>query len=283
MPIFLAPVKYGRTGNNLFQLVDAIHLTKLAPDIHLCNFGLNELGIPPDYFMQVSDRLTEVTVARSPADAERLILASVNRENSLLIYLDYLNISPDLARAEKRLVRSLFDNQLGLKARPPQTIIHVRAGDIWKSYRNIRRPIHPDYYPLPLDFYKKAKDFFVGPVEIVSETGGPDWYLSSISQILTPSNLHLNRELKVDFQDFLNCKLLVLSVSTLSWMASLVGDAEIIHYPKLGLFDSAKRGDLRFSPPKPAYVYEFEDHVWKGGSRLDKEWLMDSAVRVTNP
>jgi hypothetical protein len=233
--------------------------------------------------MQVSDSRKLKFLAHSRAEAEQLILSNLNNEEDLLISLDYLNISPDLARSEEKFLRSLFDHQTTGRVNPPQTIIHLRAGDIWKSYMNIRRPIHPDYYPLPLEFYKNAKEYIMGPVEIVAEAGGPDWYLRSVNKIMTPSKLHLNRDLKQDFQDFLSCKRLGLSVSTLSWIASLIGDAEFIHYPKLGILDSAKRGDLLFSPPKPAYIYEFEDHVWKGGSRSDKEWLIDSTVRVTNP
>ena len=283
MSIFLSPRKHGRTGNNLFQLAEAFHLSKLNPDIQLCNFELNELGLPSDFFMRVSDSMNLKFTAHSRAEAEQLILSNLNHKEDLLILLDYLNISPDLARSEEKFLRSLFNHRVTGRVNPAETIFNVRAGDIWKSYRNIRRPIHPDYYPLPLEFYKKAKEFFMGSVEIVSEAGAPDWYLRSVNKIMKPSKLHLNRDLKQDFEDFLSCKRLGLSVSTLSWIASLIGDAEFIHYPKLGILDPTRRGDLLFSPPKPAYIYEFEDHGWKGGSRSDKEWLIDSTVRVTSP
>ncbi len=283
MSIFLTPVKHGRTGNNLFQLADAFHLAKLNPNIYLSDFEINELGFTLDNLVRDAGNAMLKITAHSPAEAEQLILANLNRGADLVLFLDYLNISPDLAFAEQRFLRSLFERMMVPKTDIPRTIIHIRAGDVWKSYRSIGRPIHPDYFPLPLSFYKKMKESLVGPVEIVSEEGGPDWYLRSVCKITAPVKLHVARDLAEDFQDFLNSNHLILSVSTLSWIASLIGNAEVIHYPKLGLFDPERRGDLLFRPPKPAYVYEFESHVWNGGSRLDKEWLIDSTVRVIDP
>lgn len=279
----MVPVKHGRTGNNLFQLAEAFHLTKLHSSIKLDAFSLDEIRLPRIGDEKHINQAQHHETAFSHSHALELIKTYAGRAEDCVIRLDYLFISPELAVKEKLFLRSLVSDQINLNSKCAKTVIHVRAGDIWKSYRNIRRPIHPDYSPLPFGYYKIVKEACEGSVDLIMEKGGPNWYRDSIQKIIAPADTFVERSLEEDFSSFLSCANLVLSVSTLSWLASLVGASQLIHYPKIGLFDSQRRSDLNFSPPKPAKVYEFESHTWRGGTKEDKEWLIDSKVRITSP
>lgn len=283
MTIFLATVKHGRAGNNVFQLVDAYHLSKLQPIIELEAFAIEELQLPHIGDPNRVNRIQRRDRAFSPSHAVELIQRNSKETHDSVIYLDYLNISPELAKKERFFLRTLFESQLSQEPEAVKTVVHIRAGDIWRTYRNIRRPIHPDYSPLPLDYYKLVKERCENEIEVISEYGGPNWYRDALRKTINPVRESVARPLAEDFTSFLNCSNLVLSISTLSWMASLIGECKTIHYPKLGLFDPQRRGDLRFSPPKPAIVYEFEEHNWVGGNKFDKEWLLDSRVKAINP
>ena len=282
MTVFLVPVKHGRTGNNIFQLADAFHLSRISPAIKLIPFAINELNYNPDTTLTSKFENISSQTAHSNLEAKELIRINLSQLGDAVIFLDYLSISPDVAIKEIFYLKSLFGAHMFEEA-PKNGVVHIRAGDIWKTIRHRRRPLHPDYCPLPLGYYKLIKEFFGGEVEIISEPGGPDWYLKSINKIFSRSKTVYSNDLASDFHSFLNCKTFALSVSTLSWIASLIGGANTIHYPNLGLLNSQIRKDLFFSPPKPAFVYSFENHTWRGGSRLDKEWLMDSRVTVTTP
>ena len=282
MTIFLVPVKHGRTGNNIFQLVDAFHLSRIDPTIELIPFAISELHLSPKANLKDVPKNSNIQIAHSSLEAREMIRINLSQSGDTAIYLDYLSISPQVAIKEASYLKSLFATQR-LKEAHSNAVIHIRAGDIWKSIRHRSRPLHPDYCPLPLNYYKLIKDSIEADVEIISELGSPDWYRKSINKIFDPGKTLYSRDLARDFDLFTNCKTFVLSVSTLSWIASLIGDPDTIHYPSLGILNSQVRKDLLFSPPKPAFVYEFENHTWGGGSRLDKEWLMDSVVRVKDP
>lgn len=279
----MVPVKHGRTGNNLFQLAEAFHLSKLHPSIKLEPFSLDEIMLARVGDDSQTKKNQHYETAYSHSQALELIKTYADSIEDHVIRLDYLFISPDLAVKEKLFLRTLVSNQILQNPDCADTVIHVRAGDIWKSHRYLRRPTHPDYSPLPLDYYKLVKEACEGSVDLITETGGPSWYRKSIQKITKPTNNFVGRSLAADFNSFLTCSNLVLSISTLSWLASLVGESNLIHYPKLGLFDSRRRRDLNFTPAKPAIVYEFENHVWSGGTKVDKEWLIDSKVRITSP
>jgi hypothetical protein len=122
-----------------------------------------------------------------------------------------------------------------------EIVIHLRLGDALEG-------AHKDYYPLPLDFYRKIcsetgkTPVFVGQLE----SGG-----SYLDQVMTafPEARFVGGTMKEDWDTLRQARHKVLSISSFSWTAAWLGsDAGSIHMPLAGFFNPIQRGDVDLRP-----------------------------------
>jgi len=111
-----------------------------------------------------------------------------------------------------------------------EILIHIRAGDILSGW-------HPEYYPLPHDFYRN----------IIAETGLKPVFIGELDAGEFTNNLKINfpharflpkRSVIEDFQTIRKAKNIVISTSSYAWLASWLSDqAQNIYYPICGLLN----------------------------------------------
>lgn len=121
-----------------------------------------------------------------------------------------------------------------------ELVIHVRGEDILTGG-------HPDYGPLPIQFY----------VRIVAQTGlrpvflgqiQEGRYLDEIRRAFPDAQILPARDVLADFQTMRNSKNIVLGLSSFSWLAAWFSDADRIHLPVFGFLNPRQRPDIHCLP-----------------------------------
>jgi hypothetical protein len=294
VPKILAP----GSGNQLFQLSFAHYLNQLIPDSQVYHFGIPELGIAahPEY---ASIKSCEPTLRLSGQDygLGELDISALSKSTSI-ISTTALGMHIKYFAGSREFLRSLISNDLMRHESKEKNfssnnfICHIRGSDIWEKFpmsipgkkfqmRLLLRKnlIHPDYSGLPLSFYEEIANLS-GKIPIfLVERASPKWYVNLIAERFGQNSIIFSGTVARDFHMMMNAPEVALGISTFSWMAAFLGEANIVHFPMKGLFDPASRGDLDLSMPNSGLSkYIFSPHKWKG-NRSDKLWLESGATQ----
>ena len=140
-------------------------------------------------------------------------------------------------------------------------LIHVRGGDILKG-------VHPDHYPLPLNYYHHLieltglKPVFIGQI-------CDDKYSQTLKKEFGKYEMLTQASVLEDFETIRRAKNVAIAVSSFSWMATwLSKDAEKIYCPIAGFLHPDQRPDIDVLPSSDNRYVFFQFPVWyfKGGS-----------------
>ena len=134
--------------------------------------------------------------------------------------------------------------EIGTVLRPDELLISIWGGEI------LRAP-HPSYVLIPVLFY----------IKIVAETGltpvfvgqlTPGAYLDELKAAF-PSARYIDSQGAIaDFQTIRKARNIVLSVSTFSWLAAWLSEAEQVIMPLSGLFNPMQSSDVDLAPVNDA-------------------------------
>lgn len=121
-------------------------------------------------------------------------------------------------------------------------LVNVRLAEI-----NRRRPVHPDYSPLPVSYYRKLiREIGKSPVFVGQMTESP--YLKSLRNAF-PDSQFIDLEPQLAFETIRRSQTKIIALSSFSWLAAwLGGDHSEIHMPLTGGFNPLQRPDWNLAP-----------------------------------
>jgi hypothetical protein len=129
-------------------------------------------------------------------------------------------------------------------------LVHVRAGDV-------SVPSHESYGPIPISYYEylfsetRLRPVFIGEIS-------PSPYIDALKSKFPKAEFLGGLSAFDDFQTLRRARHLAISVSSFSWLAALLSNAESIHVPLAGLLDPRARPDVDLLPLGDAR-YRFHD------------------------
>lgn len=241
-------------ANRMLQYLVAHRLQMKSPSHRITNFAIEEWGMigpraapghrtvpkidQPCFDIALVERL--LAEGRLP----RLMIRAVPCDIAAL---------PPLTNA-----RACFPAQPAATVNPGagDLAIHIRLGDILAPGR------HRDYGPLPIGFYRGLVEktglnpIFIGQI-------GEDWYSAALRAAFPGAAFHCGSVLE-DFEALRRARHVAPAVSTFSWMAAWLGEAEAIHLPLSGhlnprqcpMIDLLPTGDPRYR------FYWFDPRPW---------------------
>jgi hypothetical protein len=119
-------------------------------------------------------------------------------------------------------------------------LCNIRQGDILDGH-------HPDYVLLPIDFYAELigrtglNPVFMGQLE-------PSPYLAALRARFPAARFVQSGGAAADFEQIRRARHIVPAISTFSWVAAWLSDAEQIFLPVLGLFNPAQNRGVDLLP-----------------------------------
>lgn len=241
-PVAVAPVFFtrslGNLANRMIQYMVALAVQAQAPDCVLAGIELDEWGIRtrPDDGTWADLALVDEQHIDIAGVAEVLNSGSIykiahrgygQRMENLLPPAAYAGVftsdEPDILA---------YDDQ--------HLVMNVRSGDVVSGRFR-------DYVLTPLAFYRELIEktglipVFVGQLE-------PNAYTDALREAFPRATFHESQGPVRDFETLRRSKNLVVSVSTFSWLAAFLSDAEQIFLPVNGLFNPQQFPDVDLLP-----------------------------------
>ncbi|RWX78595.1 hypothetical protein EPK99_08315 [Neorhizobium lilium] len=254
MTQFLRVRPAGRTANQLLQYLFAANLQRLVADLEVYGYDLPEWNL-------VSEK-----PAHPPARELRLtgqnlfcedIVGLMRRKivsNFVLSGLGFRmsNYAP-VEFYRPRIVANLPH----IKGYGDEHVVfHIRGGDILES-------AHPDYYPVPFSYIDavlsraNAAPVFVGELD-------ENYYSTRLrarypDAIFSPPASPLE-----DFETMRRSRQIAIAISSFSWLAAWLSEADTIHLPVAGMLDPDLRPDIDLLPEDDARYsfYHFDPFRW---------------------
>lgn len=249
-------IPVGNLGNRMLQLMLLESLKRLAPQVRLGGISLPEWGI------------TSARLLSEDRPALRLIgqhvdvpwLASLIRAG----LIDKLEFAALGFRMAHYLPRHEYQHLFPRRPCPEvpglqsSLLINVRGAEILKD-------THADYGPLPIDFYR----------QVIERTGLPpifmgqladDPYSAALRHAFPNARFTPSQGAEADFEIIRSARHIVASVSTFSWLAAWLSDANSIHLPLCGIFNPRQRPDIDLTALGDSRYrcYEFPVRHWVG-------------------
>ena len=218
----------GNVGNRMIQYLAALALASRVPDARVVQIHLPEWGIqiPP-----VPDNGDRTEVVTTPAiELDRL--AAALRAGAL----DRVDVRTYAQRVGNFLLpaayRELFPAPAVQGTGEGELLCNIRQGDILDAR-------HPDYVLLPIEFY----------ADLTAQTGLAPVFMGQLDESVYlhalrarfPAARYLPSQGPVaDFACIRASRHIVPAVSTFSWLAAWLSEAQTIHLPVAGLFNPAQ-------------------------------------------
>jgi hypothetical protein len=213
----------GNLGNRMIQFMVAKALAARVPDAILAQFPLPEWGleVPP----WPDESLREAIVTEARVDLAGLA-AALNEDRiecvDIRTYGQHIGnfLPPDA-------YRPLFPPVTSEGAGAGELLCNIRQGDILDAH-------HADYVLVPIDFYAELieqtglRPVFMGQIE---ETP----YTNALKNRFPSARFIPSRGALADFSFLRNSRNIVVSVSTFSWLAAWLSQADTIFVPVLGV------------------------------------------------
>ena len=262
--IILRP--HGNLGNHLLQWIQAESLRLRVPGLRVSGHDIPDFGLTDRRFIRPQPFVPQVRPQDSDLDlVARLMVAGdlpLVRLRSMVLQSGYYG---DVAHFRCRL-------PLQSRAEPitqnDELLINIRAAEVLAAR-------HPDYGPARLGFYEA----------VVADTGlrpvfmgqlGDNWYTALLRQTFPKARFVPTQGVLGDFEAIRRARHIVVSVSTFSWVAAWLSQAESIHLPVLGLFNPLQRPDVWMLPQDDVryHFYGFDRRPWTA-SAADQDALRD--------
>jgi hypothetical protein len=246
---------HGRLGNHLLQWVTAQSLAARVPGLQVHNFDLGPLGLRAGGFARRQPfvpRLTE-------QDSDLALAARLMSDGEMpLARLWCMVLQVSAWEPPARLRALLPAGPAGVQtAGPDEILLNVRADEILKAR-------HRDYGPLGLGFYAAVlretglKPVFMGQL-------GDDPYSQLLRTSFPGARFLPSQGVAGDFQAMRQARHLALSVSTFSWAAGWLSEAESLHMPLTGFYHPSQRPDIDLCPVEDARFrfYDCGPRLWQ--------------------
>jgi hypothetical protein len=242
----------GNMGNRMMQFMTAHAIASRVPGCQISNLRIPEF----DLFYREIPHQGEYKISIEPHQ-EKFSAGLVNIPDisSLLRIgeLKRLELSGYCQNvgnfSDQKLYQSIFlspiSDAVGFGV--DDLVINIRMGDIVNGH-------HKDYIVLPVDFYLEVvkatglRPVFLGQLE-------DNAYLRDLRAAFPEAQFISSRGAKHDFECIRRSKNILLAISTFSWMAAWLSNAERIFMPVAGMFHPRQHpwsnllplGDRRYS------------------------------------
>jgi hypothetical protein len=243
----------GNLGNRMIQYMAVLALAARVPGARLGRIHLPEWGI------QIGPVAEEpgceiVTSSVIPLDG---LAARLNAGT-----LSGVDIRTYAQRVENFLpaeaYRTAFPNPSAPNpsarpAGPGELLCNIRQGDILDAH-------HADYVLLPIDFYADlAACTGLAPVFMGQLEDTP--YLQALRRRFPGARYVPSQGAVADFAFIRACTHIVPAISTFSWLAAWLSEAETVHLAAIGLFNPRQAPDTNLLPlDDPRYRFTWFPH-----------------------
>jgi len=245
---------HGRLGNHILQWITGMTLARQVPGLTLHNFALPPWGLAAGGYRRQQPFLPALV----EQDSDLAMVADMMRSEQMpLTRLRCMVLQAEAWGDPERFRRllPLGDSPVETSG-PDEILLNVRAEEILKAR-------HPDYGPIPLGFYHAVlretglKPVFMGQL-------GNDSYSRLLRDAFPMARFLPSQGVRGDFDAMRRARHLALSVSTFSWAAGWLSDAESVHVPVLGFLNPAQRPDISLLPRGDARFryYGFAPRQW---------------------
>ena len=240
----------GGLGNRMFQHMAALFLLSAIPDSRLSGIELPEWGLHQPDTRDGSERSFTVhrdTPMRMPLET---IFEAIAKGAA-----DCIDIRNYVQHVDNLLPPAMYRNVY--VDRQPQTeavgadelLINIRGQEILSG-------VAPDYVLIPVGYLRQiVAETGLRPVLMGQLTPGP--YLEELRTGLPEARFLASEGSMEDFSIIRNAKHIVISVSTFSWLAAWLSNAERIFLPVAGMFSPFQCPAINLLPLRdPRYRFD---------------------------
>ena len=262
----------GRLGNKMFQYMYCRYLQSLVPNSIVENLRIPEFNLTsPD--LPLEGRTLEIMHGHRHSMQSIAYLLNNNIYDNLYFdgYVQRLEYYPsrDFCAGFFQSRQKPDRKHLG----PDSLLINVRGFEVLVN-------THPDYGPVPVDFFSQIVDQTrLSPV-IMGQLGDDD-YSHEIRRRFAGCTFIASTSILSDFEMIRNATNIVFGVSTFSWIAAwLSGTAQRIYMPVSGIFHPAQRPDVDLLPISDDRYrfYEFPVEKWQATKEQMSKLLASGRV-----
>jgi hypothetical protein len=255
-PVRAAPVIHistmGNLGNQMIQYAAAHALAARIGTVRFSNVNLPPFGILHPAIG--GDCGASETVTAHTLELDRLAKALAGgalRRVDIRSYAQRMeNFLPPQAYATVFPQRGAAPETAG----PDELLCNIRQGDILDGH-------HPDYVLIPPDFYAAlVAETGLRPVFMGQLDDTP--YLRRLRALFPEARFLPSLGAGVDFERIRGARHIVPAVSTFSWIAAWLSEAERIHLPVLGLLNPMQNRGVNLLPldDRRYRFYQFPIH-----------------------
>ena len=230
--------RMGNLANYMIQVMAALAVKSHAPDSVIIGESLLEWNI--HFPTSDDDSLVTKEVHTQKMDVRALGAMLQTGEIQRLSLMSYAQHIGNFLSREN--YTSVFDaKSIAVEGYSKDfLVINIRAGEILDAR-------HPYYTLLPTSFYKalieqtQLTPVFMGQL-------GDDPYSMRLRKEFPSAIFEPSRGAMIDFEMIRRSKNIVPSVSTFSWLAAWLSDADQIHFPLSGLLNPMQTGEIDLLP-----------------------------------
>jgi hypothetical protein len=243
----------GNLGNQMIQYMAARAVAEFAGPARLSCVNLPPFGILHPV-IEGDFPVTKI-VTRPHVEVDRLAHALASGQLQRVDIRTYAQRIDNFLPAQA--YRPAFAAREGVAAAgagDDELLCNIRQGDILDGH-------HPDYVLIPLAFYADLaartglRLVFMGQLE-------DSLYMAALRARFADARFVPSAGAAVDFERIRQSRFIVPAISTFSWLAAWLSDAERIYLPVLGLFNPLQNRSVDLLPLRdPRYVfYQFPVH-----------------------
>jgi hypothetical protein len=228
----------GNLGNQMIQYAIARALAARIGEVCFSNVNLPQFGILHPVI--AGEFPATETITSHTVELDRLARALAGGA------LQRADIRTYGQRMENFLPAQAYEQVFPAPARPPDTaqddelLCNIRQGDILDGH-------HPDYVLIPPAFYAAlADETGLRPVFMGQLDGTP--YMDALRARFPRARFLPSLGAETDFARIRGARHIVPAISTFSWLAAWLSDADRIYLPVLGLFNPAQNRAVNLLP-----------------------------------
>ena len=223
-------------GNHILRYMFAMYLSERMPGSTISGYSMAPFGL----VSSDNDRKGLLRIGRVHRVNVEKVMGSARGRKGVLVDC-YAARLEYFGKFRKEIGRRLRSSIAGLETSADDLVISVRAAEILNG-------IHPDYVPIPINFYSYLiKQFGLRPVFVGQIDSG--FYGKALRERFPDARFFKGEHWIEDFQTVRNAQNIVVSVSTFSWLAAWMSKtARQIHLPVYGLFNPKQRPDIDLVP-----------------------------------
>ena len=231
-------VPTGNLGNQMLQVLLLDGLRRRHPGLRVGGIDLPMWGLSREPGLTLA--APSLRVGGQFVDTDWLCLLFRWR---VLRELDFGALGFDIERyPDPDECRQLFSRREAppFVGRDHELVINVRGAETLDA-------VHPDYAPLPLAYYRYLVAC-TGLAPVFMGQLGDDPYSTALRGAFPEARFLPSFGAMADFEVLRSSRHVAASVSTFSWLACWMSDAQSVHLPVSGILDPLQRPDIALLP-----------------------------------